>query len=114
MTLGHCAREKEVMDLLRSGGWPAACEPELHEHVAACSLCAQTVMLKSAFAAALTDGEDFELILAVPAKTLAELQRQHPLSCELTCIGEFVAQRGLWQVDNRGVRSPLEPRGFQH
>jgi hypothetical protein len=53
MTLGHCAREDEVMDLLHSGQWPAACEPELREHVAGCSQCAQTVMLKSAFAGAL-------------------------------------------------------------
>jgi hypothetical protein len=58
MSLGHCTREKEVMDLLRSGGWPAACEPELHEHVAACSLCAQTVMLRSAFANALATAKD--------------------------------------------------------
>ena len=58
MSLGHCTREKEVMDLLRSGRWPAACEPELHEHVAGCSQCAQTVMLKSAFAAALATAKD--------------------------------------------------------
>ena len=58
MSLGHCTREKEVMDLLRSGGWPAACEPELHEHVAGCSLCAQTVMLKSAFVSALAAAKD--------------------------------------------------------
>jgi hypothetical protein len=53
MTLGQCAREKEVIDLLHGGRWPAACEPELREHVAGCSLCVQTVLLKSAFAAAL-------------------------------------------------------------
>ncbi len=63
---------------------------------------------------ALGDGEDFELILAMPAKTLDELQRQRPLTCELTCIGEFVSQRGLWQLDSQGVRRPLEPRGFLH
>ena len=49
MTLGHCAREKEVMALLRSGSWPAACDPELRDHVADCGLCEQTVLLKSAF-----------------------------------------------------------------
>jgi hypothetical protein len=58
VTLGHCNREKEVMALLRSGGWPAACEPELREHVAGCNLCAQTVMLKSAFADALAQAKD--------------------------------------------------------
>jgi thiamine-monophosphate kinase len=63
---------------------------------------------------ALGDGEDFELILAMPAKTLDELRRQRPLTCELTCVGEFVSQRGLWQLDSQGVRRPLEPRGFLH
>jgi hypothetical protein len=58
MTLGHCAREKEVMALLRSGRWPAACDPELREHAAGCSLCAQTVLLKSAFADALARAKD--------------------------------------------------------
>ena len=58
MMLGQCARENEVMDLLRSGCWPAACEPELRDHVAACSLCAQTVLLKSSFAEALAQAKD--------------------------------------------------------
>jgi hypothetical protein len=58
MTLGHCMREKEVMDLLCSGGWPAACDPELREHVEECSQCAQTVLLKSAFAGALATAKD--------------------------------------------------------
>jgi hypothetical protein len=58
MMLGQCAREKDVMALLRSGGWPAAREPELHEHVAGCSACAQTVLLKSAFASALVNAKD--------------------------------------------------------
>jgi hypothetical protein len=57
MTLGHCTRENEVMALLRSGGWPAACAPELREHVASCTLCAQAVLLKSAFAAALVSAK---------------------------------------------------------
>jgi hypothetical protein len=57
MTLRHCTREKEVMALLRSGGWPAACDPELREHVQGCSLCAQTVLLKSAFASALVQAK---------------------------------------------------------
>jgi hypothetical protein len=58
MMPGQCAREKEFMALLRSGQWPAACEPELREHVEGCSLCAQTVLLKSAFASALVQAKD--------------------------------------------------------
>jgi hypothetical protein len=58
MNPGHCTRENEVMALLLSGGWPAACEPELREHVAACTLCAQTVLLKSSFADALVQAKE--------------------------------------------------------
>jgi thiamine-monophosphate kinase len=74
---------------------------------------------------ALGDGEDFELILAVPAETATQLLAQQPLACGLARIGEFVAadpareasdttQPGLWQVDAIGRRSPLVPRGFEH
>ncbi len=63
---------------------------------------------------ALGDGEDFELILAIPPETAAELIEQQPLDCGLTRIGQFVAERGLWQRDASGVLSPLVPRGFEH
>ncbi len=63
---------------------------------------------------ALADGEDFELILAVPAAVARELLDMQPLDCGLTQIGRFVAERGLWQVDASGSRTPLAPRGFEH
>ncbi len=63
---------------------------------------------------ALADGEDFELILAVPGEAAEELIAKQPLDCGLTCIGQFVSEPGLWQVDTAGVRRPLAPRGFEH
>lgn len=63
---------------------------------------------------ALGDGEDFELILAVPPEAAAELIAEQPLACGLTRIGQFVPERGLWQRDAAGVQSPLVPRGFEH
>jgi thiamine-monophosphate kinase len=63
---------------------------------------------------ALSDGEDFELILAVPpdeAKRLLELQ---PLDAPLTRIGQFIEQPGLWSTDAGGGLKPLEPRGWVH
>lgn len=63
---------------------------------------------------ALADGEDFELVLAVPPETAAGLIERQPLACGLTHIGQFVAERGLWQRDASGVQSPLVPRGFEH
>ena len=51
---------------------------------------------------ALGDGEDFELILAVPAEAAERLLAEQPLGCRCTRIGTFVAERGL--VANRRRR----------
>jgi thiamine-monophosphate kinase len=63
---------------------------------------------------ALSDGEDFELILAVPPDEARRIVAEQPLACGSTAIGEFVAERGLWQRDASGDRRPLEPRGYEH
>ena len=63
---------------------------------------------------ALCDGEDFELILAVPAGEAARLIHEQPLNIPLTRIGEFVREEGLWQRDASDGRIPLPPQGYQH
>lgn len=63
---------------------------------------------------ALADGEDFELILAVPPEEADRLLADQPVACGLTCIGEFAAGAGLWQVDGSGRPEPLAPRGYEH
>jgi thiamine-monophosphate kinase len=63
---------------------------------------------------ALADGEDFELILAVPPKEAERLLALQPLGVPLTRIGQFVEQRGLWSTDASGGLKPLEPRGWVH
>ena len=65
---------------------------------------------KSPLEHALSDGEDFELILAVPAEEAERLLADQPLGVPRTCIGEFVAKPGLCSTDG----SPLEPRGWEH
>ncbi len=63
---------------------------------------------------AFADGEDFELILAVPAQE-AERVLEDPLpGLRLTDIGEFVDERRLWQVDDQGRQQPLPVRGWEH
>lgn len=49
MNLGHCTRESEVLASLKNNHWPQSCDPQLLQHVAACTTCGETVMLKSAF-----------------------------------------------------------------
>jgi thiamine-monophosphate kinase len=63
---------------------------------------------------ALSDGEDFELILAVPPDETARMIAEQPLDVPLTEIGKFIPEPGLWQIDAAGARRALEPRGWQH
>lgn len=69
---------------------------------------------QSALEHALGDGEDFELILAVPPDHAERLLADQPLEVPLTCIGRFVDKPGLWEIDRSGRRHPLIARGYQH
>lgn len=68
----------------------------------------------SAIDHALGDGEDFELLLAVPEEEAERILRDQPLAVSLTSIGELTSQRGLRQRNDDGSEMPLLPRGFQH
>ena len=63
---------------------------------------------------ALGDGEDFELVLAVPPSAARQMLAEQPLSVPLSEIGEFVAESGLWIQETGGNRRPLAPRGWEH
>jgi thiamine-monophosphate kinase len=65
---------------------------------------------------ALGDGEDFELVLAMPpdeARRLVALSGRPPLQTPFTIIGEVVAGEGLFARSPAG-RRPLRPQGYQH
>jgi len=66
--------------------------------------------------AALTDGEDFELLLAVSRKDAVPLRdawkKKFP-NLKLTCIGVITAEPGLRIRDQRGIRE-LEVHGYVH
>ncbi|MCE5266482.1 MAG: thiamine-phosphate kinase [Planctomycetaceae bacterium] len=63
---------------------------------------------------ALSDGEDFELLLAVPPVAAQQMLAEQSVDVPLTDIGEFVSDAGLWIAEADGVRRPLEPRGWEH
>lgn len=69
---------------------------------------------RTALEHALEDGEDFELILAVPPVEAAKMLDEQPLDVSLSDIGRFVEKRGLWQSDADGNTSDLAPRGYEH
>lgn len=69
---------------------------------------------RSAVQHALSDGEDFELIVAVPPKVAEQLLVEQPLEVPLTAIGEFIPEPGLWQADVDGLRTRLPASGYLH
>jgi len=64
-------------------------------------------------AGALHGGEDYQLLFAVPPRRLPEVLRLSKTH-ELSQIGRFRRGRGIFVVDGRGKRRPLESRGFEH
>jgi thiamine-monophosphate kinase len=66
--------------------------------------------------AALTDGEDFELLFTVAGKDAVPLldawKKQFP-QLRLTCIGKITAQSGVAIRDKHGIR-PLAVHGYTH
>lgn len=71
---------------------------------------------KPAFAAALTDGEDFELLLTLAGTDAVKLagawKEQFP-DLKLSCIGKIVAGHGITVRDQAGPRK-LEEHGYVH
>jgi thiamine-monophosphate kinase len=81
---------------------------------AAKQMAAQGAKGKSPLDHALGDGEDFELILAVPQAEACRLVADQPLEVRVTRIGRCIAEAGLWQRDAAGKRSPLAATGWEH
>ncbi len=63
---------------------------------------------------ALGDGEDFELLLAVPPGDARRMLAEQPLGVALTDIGQFTAEPGLWQREAGGPIRSLTPTGWEH
>jgi thiamine-monophosphate kinase len=75
---------------------------------------------KTAHEHALGDGEDFELILAVPQDTATRLISEQPLinqlgvPVKLTQIGECIATPEFWIEDESGKLTLQPPLGYEH
>ena len=71
---------------------------------------------KPALVAALTDGEDFELLFTLPsaaAVPLLDAWKQPFPSLRLSCIGRITSQTGITLRDRHGAR-PLTAHGYTH
>jgi thiamine-monophosphate kinase len=63
---------------------------------------------------ALTDGEDFGLILGVPQEKESIIEQDVTLRNQLTRIGTFTERTGLWSVQTDGTLEPIQPQGYDH
>jgi thiamine-monophosphate kinase len=71
---------------------------------------------KPAFVAALTDGEDFELLFTVASKDavpLLDAWKQKYPDLRLSCIGKIIAGEGIILRDEAGAR-PFTAHGYVH
>ncbi|MBM3832323.1 MAG: thiamine-phosphate kinase [Verrucomicrobia bacterium] len=79
-------------------------------------LSAHAAGSKPALLAALTDGEDFELLFTVASQdavTLLDAWRRHFPELRLSCIGKILSEPGVFLKDKEGVRS-LVAHGYVH
>ncbi len=71
---------------------------------------------KPAFVAALTDGEDFELLFTVASKSAVPVvdawKKKFP-DVKLSCIGRIIAGEGIRLRDKTGIR-PFTAHGYVH
>jgi thiamine-monophosphate kinase len=64
--------------------------------------------------AACCDGEDYELLAAVPAEHWPVLQLAWPFEPGLATVGWLIEQPGAFREDHLGRVVPLEWRGYEH
>ncbi len=64
--------------------------------------------------AALSDGEDYELLFALPPGRADALERDGVLGVPVTRVGTITAERNVTLVHPDGSREPLIPHGWEH
>jgi thiamine-monophosphate kinase len=105
----------DLWRLCEASGCGAVLHPEkIPVSSAAAELAQSHTGGQSALDHAYGDGEDFELLLAAPAESAAQLLRDQPLAVPLTMIGLFTEELGLHERLSDSRLRPLVPRGYEH
>ena len=60
-----------------------------------------------------SDGEDFELLLALPPDDAHRMCQDRKLNCSATIIGRVVAEQGMWETTSEETKR-LTPNGYEH
>ena len=76
-------------------------------------LCSQTSG-RSPLEHALSDGEDFELLLTAPPEEASRILVDTNLDCAVHDVGQIIKLPGLWTLDPSGQRRAIEPQGYLH
>jgi len=63
---------------------------------------------------ALSDGEDFELLLVMPPEAAERLIAEPPFATPVSIVGRMTTEAGLRGIDSRGDTHLLTPAGFWH
>lgn len=100
----HLAEESHVGVCLDPVALPIA--PAAHEAARASG--------RTALDHALYDGEDYELLFALPPRSARHLFARDDVPVRITAIGEVIEEPGLYLKTKDGGREPLEPRGWTH
>jgi len=74
---------------------------------------AAAVSNRTAIEHALSDGEDFELILTAPADSARQMLNDPKIGVQLTAIGSITAGQGLYQLKDGQPRA-LKATGYRH
>ncbi|MCA9148206.1 MAG: thiamine-monophosphate kinase [Planctomycetales bacterium] len=69
---------------------------------------------KSPLEHALTDGEDFELLLTAAPDVAARIMSDKDLLLSCHDVGKIIAEPGLWSITPGGQRTRLQPQGYEH
>ena len=69
---------------------------------------------QDALRAALSDGEDYELLFAVAPTDADRLTEAQPLEVKVSRIGRIVDGEGVTLIASDGRREPIEPLGWEH
>jgi len=69
---------------------------------------------RTAIERALADGEDFELLLAVPPDAWSSMAVGYRGAVAITEIGRVIEQPGVWCVNESGDREPCRLSGYEH
>lgn len=63
---------------------------------------------------ALSDGEDFELLMTAPYKVAEQMVTDQPVGCGIAIIGKIIAEPGLFLASPGVAPQPLKPSGYLH